>query len=57
MSKKVLTGYNYGAVSAVPTTITDSNGITLCEVQVGQIAYFTATTDIVDCGTDDVHVV
>lgn len=55
--KKVLKGFNYAATSASGATITDSNGVVICEVQAGKQAYFTATTDTIDCGTEDVSIV
>lgn len=55
--KKVLTGFNYVATSANGATITDANGIVICEVQAGKQGYFTATTDTIDCGTEDVSIV
>lgn len=55
--KKVLKGFNYAAVSPVSATITDANGIVLCELQSGSQGYFVASTDTIDCGTDAVSVV
>lgn len=57
MNKQVLKGFNYVATSASGTTITDSNGIVLCEVQAGKQGYFVATTSVIDCGTEDVSIV
>lgn len=55
--KKVLKGFNYVATSASGATITDSNGVVICEVQAGKQGYFTATTETIDCGTEDVSIV
>lgn len=57
MNKQVLKGFNYVATSASGATITDSNGIVLCEVQAGKQGYFVATTSVIDCGTEDVKIV
>lgn len=57
MNKQVLKGFNYVATSASGATITDANGIVLCEVQAGKQGYFVATTDTIDVGTEDVSIV
>lgn len=57
-NKKVLKGFNYVATAAAPATITDSNGIVLCELSAGKQGYFVATTETIDVGSaEDVSVV
>lgn len=51
---KVLKGYNYAATSNEAVTITDSNGLVLCELEGGKQGYFTATTDEIDLGSSEV---
>lgn len=56
-TKQVLKGFNYVATSVSGSTITDENGVVICQIPAGKQGFFTATTESVDCGTDDVQIV